>query len=139
MTYNQFVNRPISMYRRIMHQRETVLRLENICMNTTMEITERVQSSRSNSQERKYVAYSDAKKRLAYMVEEYENACETVRDFLYSSLDESDADILEWKYIDNKSVSEIAEKRNLKPQTVKNIMGKADREARKKYKIDFGL
>ena len=131
--YDEFMNKPLALYSRVEHQAEVVRRLENICMSTTNQMGERVQTSRQNTQEKRYVVLADAQKKLDEMASDLMKACDEVREFLYSNLSHEDADILEWRYVDGKSLIEIAEIQGLSYQTVKNRMSEADREARRRY------
>lgn len=133
MRYDEFVNRPLVLYSRVEHQAETVRRLETICMSTTIELGERVQTSRQNTQEKKYAALADAQKKLNGLISDLLASCEEVRAFLYENLSHEDADLLEWRYIGEKSLMEIAEIQGLSYQTVKNRISEAERKARGKY------
>lgn len=130
MTYNEFVMRPYRMWRRIMHKSDEVIRIEAICMKSTQVFGERVQSSFQNSQERNYIALVEAKRELNEMMDDYKKAQDEVREFLYENLSVHEADLLEWKYIDGKSIQEIADLLHEQEQTVRNKASKYEKKAR---------
>ena len=109
MTYNEFITRPYRIWKRIMHKSDEVIRIEAICMKSTQVFGERVQSSFDNSQERNYIALVEAKRELNELMDEHKKAQDEVREFLYDNLSINEADLLEWKYIDGKSIKDIAE------------------------------
>lgn len=133
MTYNEFVKRPNRIRRRISHKIEDVMLKESICMRTTTTLGERVQTSPTNTQEISYLRYIDAKNDLNELATELELAQTEVRDFLYDNLNYDDADLLEWRYVDGKNLTEIADKMGMAYQTVKNKMSVAEKEARRRY------
>ena len=133
MTYNEFVKRPNRIRRRISHKIEDVMLKESICMRSTTTLGERVQTSPSNTQEVAYLRYIDAKNDLNDLAAELETAQTEVRDFFYDNLNFDDADLLEWRYIDGKNLTEIADKMGMAYQTVKNRMSEAEKEARRRY------
>lgn len=130
MPYYEFVKEPSRIWRKIQHKSDEVLRIEAICMKTTTVFGEKVQSSFDNSQERNYIALVDAKKELTSLLEEHRKAQDEVRRFFYEHLDEEEADLLEWKYIDGKSARDIAKITGSQEQTIRNRTSKSDRKAR---------
>ena len=79
-----------------------------------------------------------AKKELDDLQEEYDSACDDVRDFLYANLKLMDADVLDWKYCNGKSVKEIAEIRNITYSGAANRISRAEARARSKYAKTVG-
>lgn len=133
MTYVEFVNRPLEIYSRIAHQVEIVQRLENICLNTTTTLGEKVQTSRQNTQEKKYAALADARHKLNKMTGDLIDICDEVRDFFYENLSYDDADILEWKYINGKSIGEISIITNTSYSGTATKISRAEKKAKKAY------
>lgn len=134
MTYVEFVNRPLEIYSRIAHQVEIVQRLENICLNTTTTLGEKVQTSRQNTQEKKYAALADAQHKLNKMTGDLIDICDEVRNFFYENLSFDDADILEWKYINGKSINEISIIIDATYSGTASKISRAEKNARKAYK-----
>ena len=133
MTYNQFVNRPMALMQRIEHKAEDVAFKWTLCLNTTQGISERVQTSPSNSADLKIIRYAEADKELTELQARYDKACDDVRAFLYGNLDMHDADVLDWRYCNGKSIKEIAEIRNLTYSGAANKLNRAEKRARQKY------
>ena len=130
MTYYEFVCEPRRLRRRILHKIEDVALKEAACTSITSSLKERVQTSPSNTTEISYARYIDAKNELDKLVCELEEAQNRVRDFLYENLSQDYADILEWKYIEDKSIAETAMIVGIAHQTVKNKMSKAEKKAK---------
>lgn len=135
MTYNQFVERPIQLKRRIEHQMEDVELKWAICQTTTSQLGERVQTSTVNKSEKSYLKYIEAKRKLDELSSEFDTASNELRMFLYNALNPDDADVLEWKYIEGKSLQEIAVIRNITYQSMKNKTSKAERIAKRRYQM----
>ena len=133
MTYEKFINRPLAIYGKILHQVDNVRRLEDVCMKATSVLSERVQTSRENTLEKNYVALADAKRELADMIAELDVVSKEVRDFLYGNLNIDDADILEWKYINGKSNSEISKIQNLTYSGATTKISRAEKKAEEAY------
>ena len=106
MTYHEFINRPRALRIKIEHKIEDVRLKESACMTSTSPLNERVQTSTKNTAEASYVRYIDAKNCLVKLMDEYDDAQNEVRDFLYRNLPLDEADLLEWRYIDSKSIKE---------------------------------
>lgn len=139
MTYEQFINRPLDLMQKIEHKIEDVQYKWTLCLNTTQGLSERVQTSPSNTTEIRVIRYAQANKELTEMQGEYDAACEKVRDFLYSNLDLGDADVLDWKYCNGKSISDIADIRNITYSGAANRIGRAEAKARRKYAENLDL
>ena len=133
MTYEEFVNQPLILRRKIKHKIEDVALKESACMQNTSQLKERVQSSVDNSTERSYVRYIDAKNQLDDMFSDLEIIQDEVRDFLYGNLSPEDADILEWKYIDGKRPRDIAYEVGMNNDAMRQKIKRADAKARTKY------
>lgn len=133
MTYEQFINRPLELIQKIEHKVEDVAFKWTLCLNTTQGLSERVQTSPSNTSDLKVIRYAQAKKELDDLQEEYDSACDDVRDFLYANLKLMDADVLDWKYCNGKSTKEIAEIRNISYSGAASRIGRAEVKARHKY------
>lgn len=133
MTYEEFVTRPLAIWRELLHKSDEVARLEGLCMRATTTLGERVQNTVGNSQERNLVALADARRELNGLISTLMAVQDEVRVFLYNNLPLDGADILEWKYVNGKSIKDIAETLGFEEQTVRNKISKYDREARKKY------
>ena len=133
MTYEQFINRPLDLMQKIEHKVEDVQYKWTLCLNTTQGLSERVQTSPSNSTEVRIIRYAQANKELTDLQTEYDEACKTVRGFLYGNLDISDADVLDWKYCNGKSISDIAEIRNLSYTGAASKISRAEVRARSKF------
>lgn len=133
MTYDEFVNRPNRIRRRISHKIEDVMLKESICMRTTTTLGERVQTSPTNSQETSYLRYIDAKNDLNELATELEIAQTEVRDFLYDNLSFIEADLLEWRYIDGKSPQEIADKMGTTYEATRQRIKRANQKAKRHY------
>ena len=95
MTYKEFVNRPQRLHRRILHKADDVAFKRETCQKSTSTFGERVQTSPSNSMERAYVVYIDAKRELNALIDEYNAARDEVEAFFYDNLRFFDADLLE--------------------------------------------
>lgn len=133
MTYETFMNRPLGLMQRIEHKIEDVAFKWTLCLNTSQGLSERVQTSPSNTQDLKVIRYAEADKQLTDLQEEYDRSCQEVRDFLYENLDVNDADVLDWKYCNGKSTSEIAEIRGMTYSGAANRISRAETKARRKY------
>jgi len=133
MTYKEFVSRPKAMRRRVEHQIEDVQLKWTICQGTTVALGDKVQTSPSNTTEANNLRYIESKKKLDKYVEKLDAASHELRTFLYSHLDLDMADILEWKYIDCKTIQEMADIKGLEYDSMKNKIHKADRIAKKIY------
>ena len=133
MTYAQFVARPQELERRIEHKIEDVQLKWSLCSNTVPELKERVQTSTQNTTELSIIRYAEAKDELDRMCEELDYAREELRKFLYANLKEDLADILEWRYIDGKSIKEVAKIRGFSYDTMRNKFSSADRQAESRY------
>ena len=133
MTYEQFINRPLELIQKIEHKVEDVAFKWTLCLNTTQGLSERVQTSPSNTSDLKVIRYAQAKKELDDLQEEYDSACDDVRAFLYANLKLMDADVLDWKYCNGKSTKEIAEIRNITYSGAANRISRAEARARSKY------
>ena len=137
MNYYDFMDRPQRLHRRILHKADEVAFKLEICQKTTGTMGERVQTSPSNITEIHYANYIDANKKLQKLIEDYNKVTGEVTDFLYDNLDFKDADILEWRYISEKSVKEISEILGVAYQTARSHMSKAERVAKAKfYELD---
>jgi DNA-binding CsgD family transcriptional regulator len=134
MTYDEFINRPNTIWRRVLHKSEEVMRIEAICTRATSVFGERVQSSFDNTKEKNYIALIEARRELYGLMEEHDIAQEEVREFLYGSLSEEEADLLEWKYIDGKNAKEIADIFCEQEQTIRNKMSRFEKKARDRFK-----
>ena len=139
MTYEQFINRPLELIQKIEHKVEDVAFKWTLCLNTTQGLSERVQTSLSNTSDLKVIRYAQAKKELDDLQEEYDSACDDVRDFLYANLKLMDADVLDWKYCNGKSTKEIAEIRNITYSGAANRISRAEARARSKYTQSVGI
>ena len=67
------------------------------------------------------------------MIDEYEASKDEVITFLYDNLKFEDADLLEWKYINGKTLTEIAKIKGIAYQTAKNRSWRAERDLRIKF------
>lgn len=139
MTYEQFINRPLELIQKIEHKVEDVAFKWTLCLNTTQGMSERVQTSPSNTSDLKVIRYAQAKKELDDLQEEYDSACDDVREFLYANLKLMDADVLDWKYCNGKSTKEIAEIRNITYSGAANRISRAEARARSKYAQSVGI
>lgn len=133
MTYETFINRPLVLMQRIEHKIEDVAFKWTLCLNTSQGLSERVQTSPSNNQDLKVIRYAEANKQLTDLQAKYDRSCQEVRDFLYDNLDIGDADVLDWKYCNGKSTTEIAEIRGVTYAGAANRISRAEAKARKKY------
>lgn len=133
MTYETFINRPLVLMQRIEHKIEDVAFKWTLCLNTSQGLSERVQTSPSNTQDLKVIRYAEANKQLTDLQAEYDRSCKEVRDFLYENLEMGDADVLDWKYCNGKSTSEIAEIRGMSYSGAASKISRAETKARKKY------
>lgn len=133
MTYETFINRPLELMQKIEHKVEDVAFKWTLCLNTSQGLSERVQTSPSNTSDLKIIRYAQAKKELDDLQEEYDSACDDVRDFLYANLKMMDADVLDWKYCNGKSVKEIANIMGTTYEATRQRIKRANEKARKKY------
>ena len=133
MTYDEFMNRPLWLYDRIMHDADHVAFLFEVCTKSTSTLGERVQTSQTNKTAKNYAAYIDANNALEQLVQEYNSAKDEVTAFLYDSLKHDDADLLEWKYVNAKNLKEIASIKGIAYQTVKNRISIAEKRAMQKF------
>ncbi len=133
MNYNEFVELPNKIRRRINHKIEDVMLKESICMRSTTSLGERVQASPGNRQEESYIRYIDAKNELNDLAARLEESQTEVREFLYDNLSFEDADLLEWRYIDGKSPQKIADMMGTTYEATRQRLKRANEKARKKY------
>lgn len=133
MTYSEFVSQPISVWRKILHKNDEVARLEGLCMRATVGFSERTQRTVANNQEKNLVSLAQARRELDELVLELTKAQGEVRSFLYEVLEPKEADVLEWKYVNGKSVREIADTLQIEEQSARNKISKCDKKARRKY------
>lgn len=133
MTYEQFINRPLDLMCRIEHKAEDVAFKWTLCLNTSQGLSERVQTSPSNTSDLKVIRYAEANKKLEALQRKYDDACSDVRRFLYENLNLSDADVLDWKYCSGKSTTEIAKIRGMSYSGAASKISRAEAKARKKY------
>ena len=75
MTYEQFINRPLELIQKIEHKVEDVAFKWTLCLNTTQGLSERVQTSPSNTTDLKIIRYAQADKELIELQGEYDEAC----------------------------------------------------------------
>lgn len=133
MTYEQFINRPLDLMQKIEHKIEDVQYKWTLCLNTTQGLSERVQTSPTNTAEVRILRYAQANKELTDLQTEYDEACESVRGFLYDNLDVNDADVLDWKYCSGKSINDIADIRSLSYTGAASKISRAEVRARSKF------
>lgn len=133
MTYEEFINRPLDLMQKIEHKIEDVQYKWTLCTNTTQGLSERVQTSPTNTTEVRVIRYAQANKELTDLQGEYDAACEKVRAFLYGNLELGDADVLDWKYCNGKSINDIAEIRNLSYTGAASRISRAETRARSKF------
>ena len=132
--YDDFMNRPLKLRSRIEHKADDVAFKLEICLKATTALGgERVQTSRDNSTERNLAEYIDARRKLDSLISDYNEAVEEVTSFIYDNLDFKDADLLEWKYINGKTLTEIADIMGIAYQTAKNRSWRAERDLRMKF------
>ena len=135
MTYNEFIARPIAHKRRILHKIEDVRLKEAACTTSTTPLKERVQSSVNNAAEINIIRYAEAKKDLERLFEGLEAVQNEVRIFLYANLTPIEADTMEWKYIDDKNIRQIADITNSSYDCIKSRIKRADKKARRAYEF----
>ena len=133
MTYEEFINRPLDLMQKIEHKIEDVQYKWTLCTNTTQGLSERVQTSPSNTTELRVIRYAQANKELTDLQGEYDAACERVRAFLYGNLELGDADVVDWKYCNGKSINDSAEIRNLSYTGAASRISRAETRARSKF------
>ena len=133
MSYEEFINKPLNLMQKIEHKTEDVMFKWTICLNTTQGFSERVQTSPSNTSDLKIIRYAQADQELTALQGEYDEACDAVRGFLYENLNMQDADVLDWKYCNGKSISEIADIRNMSYSGAASKISRAEVRARSKY------
>ena len=135
MNYDRFVEQPRILQERLNHEILKAERYKDLCTRTTAAFSEigRVQQSRSNTHETYLLEYADSQRAVYDLMQEYNTACDAVRTWLYNNLSIKNASMLEYRYIDALSNSEIAATMHFAEQTMKNMISKAVREARKIY------
>ncbi len=134
MNYYEFMNRPVRLRKKIEHKADEVAFKLEICLKATTALGgERVQTSKDNTTERSLTDYIDAKNKMEKLVDDYDKAVEEVATFLYENLDFRDADLLEWKYINGKTLAEIADIIGVSYQTAKHKSSIAERRARAEF------
>ena len=133
MTYNEFVNKPLRLRRKVEHKIEEVRLKETACMSATAPLQERIQNSVNNTTELAYVSYADAKRILGELLAELDAAQNELREFLYGNLHFNEADLLEWRYADGKSLHEIAELQHITYDAARTRASRAEKNARKAY------
>lgn len=137
MTYDQFMNKPLRLRSRIEHKADDVAFKLEICLKATTALGgERVQTSHDNATERNLAEYIDARKKLDAFISDYNDAVDEVTSFIYDNLDFKDADLLEWKYINGKTLAEIADIMGIAYQTAKNRSWQAERDLRIKFSTE---
>ena len=133
MTYNEFMNRPKRLHQRIMHKADEVAFKLEVWRKATGTMGERVQTSPSNITEIHGADYIDAANKLQSLVSKYDSAKDEVTAFLYDYLDFDDADILEWRYVNDKNLKDIAEVIGVSYQTARIRMSRAEHKAQGIY------
>ena len=133
MTYDEFVTRPLVIWRQILHKSDEIARLEGLCLRTTVSFGERVQNTVENTREKNLVALSQSRAEMDEMIADLMQVQAEIREFLYDCLKVEEADVLEWKYINGKSVKEIAETLDIEEQSVRNKISRCEKKARSKY------
>ena len=133
MTYEEFINKPLELMQKIEHKIEDVQFKWTLCLNTTQGFSERVQTSPTNTTELRVIKYAQANKELTELQAEYDESCDHVRGFLYGNLELNDADVLDWKYCNGKSIKEIADIRNLTYSGAASRISRAETRARSKF------
>lgn len=131
MTYYEFISKPNILKIQIEHMLEDVEFKWTLCLNTSQSSSERVQTSPSNTTDLRIIRYAQANKELTELQSEYDEACSSIRQFLYDNLDVNDADVLDWKYCSGKTIADIAEIRNLTYSGAANRISRAEAKARK--------
>ena len=138
MTYKDYVERPMRLQRKLKHKIEDVQLKLTICQATTSGISDdKVQTSAHNRTEDSYMRYIDAKRELNALAEELEETRKDVRAFLYSAISEIDADLLEWRYIEGKSASEIADMFGVTYDATRQRIKRANKQARDFFEHNF--
>ncbi len=132
-SYDQFMNKPLRLKTRIEHKADEVAFLFEVCTKATGSWGEKVQTSPTNRSERNKDKYIDESNKLLKMIDEYEASKDEVITFLYDNLKFEDADLLEWKYINGKTLTEIAKIKGIAYQTAKNRSWRAERDLRIKF------
>lgn len=133
MTYDEFMGRPRRLHRRIMHQADDVAFRLEVCTKATTVMGEKTMTSFDNIAESRITSYIDAARKLEDLMGSYEGASDEVRAFLWSELGDQQAELLEWRYVHDKSLREISDMMGLAYTTVRNSMGAAERAARQKF------
>ena len=128
------MSRPVRLKKKIEHKADDVAFKLEICLKATTALGgKRVQTSRDNTTEKSFANYIDAKNKLEALVDEYSEAVEDVSSFLYDNLDYRDADLLEWRYINGKTLAEIADIIGVSYQTAKHRSSVAEKRARAEF------
>lgn len=133
MTYDEFMAQPKKVWGRVLHKADEVFRIETVCLKSTTVLGERVQSTFENSLEKNYVALAKSKDELGKLLMLHKEKQEEVRGWLTDNLNEEDADLLEWRYVNCKSPKEVARLLGEQEQTVRNKQSRADQRARKLF------
>lgn len=129
MTYYKFVSRPEMIRMKIEHQAEDVAFKWSICLNAVPELSERVQSSIHNTTEASILKYAQAKAELDRLQGKYDEVVSDVREFLYSNLKVEEADVLDWKYCNGKSIQQIADIKEISYSGAASKIYRADAKA----------
>lgn len=135
MTYYEFVSRPLALRRRIEHKADDVRLKESICMKSTAQMQERVQSSPDNTTELSYIRYIEACNDLERLMAGLEQVQNEVRLFLYANLAPDEADALEWRYIDDKTPQEIADIHGITYDAARARLSRGEKKAKKAFDL----
>ena len=133
-SFDKFIGRVRVLDKKIDHQLKRAEKLKSLSEQiTTIWSDAWVQTSTENKRERRLADLIDSKRELERLLNQREQAADEIRDFLYSNLSEDNADVLEWKYCDDLSIFEIAEKECLSYSGAASKIYRAETKARAKY------
>lgn len=138
MNYDRFVEQPRILQERLNHAILKAERYKDLCTRATAAFSEigRVQQSNVNTHETYLLEYADSQRAVHDLTQEYGTACDAVRTWLYNHMSNKYASMLEYRYIDGLTNAEIAATMHFAEQTMKNMISKAVREARKIYNYE---
>lgn len=119
MSFDWWINRPSYIKTQIDEAFDEVLRRQAFCERTTIKYgQEYVKKSSTDNILENIISLTEAKDKLNQYYQEYDDAIEEIRAFMYEKLPRKQADILDWRYCHLCSVDRIAEIKHLKKSSV---------------------
>lgn len=134
MTYNEFVGRIEILDFKIDQALDKAERLRSLCDRVTTIWTDvKVQQSNGTKREERLTKLIDSKRELEELLEKREKAEKEITDFFDSALKPEDAAVLTMKYINKRTIKDVAEQMFYTYSGAANRISRADARARAIY------